>query len=768
MRRVAAWGIITGVLLVGLGGLDAVAQLSVQAPSFTIDGGSPSRGSSFVAGVFLIQEPSGGQSGDTLKGIVISNSPASAPQAQGADVALVQLYIRDSSSPTCAVGDFDTTSGSNGLIAASWALASTLPGPLPSSFTSTSGVEIPYFLPFPDGTTRCFAIVITVASGATVGRKFRLQVAARKGDNSLTSMTTLNSFENVISEGPSVADQALGPGFSTVNAGAANQVLQILQITDSERGTNGSSNGRNLDPDSNGVWLTSVIVHNANAPVPKADSSDITSLKLFVILTSGGSSCPAPQSNGNPPSTALQIASLSGGALANFSTTGVTFSSLTIPISDEATGSSMVCLYIVADLLGSNGRNFKTNVKVSGTEGLSGTFSNIPSNGVEAGTTRTIQGSASAGCETFERSPGIGPSTILRGTVGFDAGNLNGRVMEFRCVDSDPDSNNVTINSVTINQTPGATAQPATDISRIAIYQCVAASCSSGDIVSTRRVGSATVSSFPVTINLSSAIVPDNSSATFAVVVDVASGATVGRTIQFTLTANVTEGSISLTHGPVVDDVRSDIIALICDTSRVRISQSVPSRIRFTQPFQRKTIRVIIHNQSGQAINIEDVRIREEYDNLVEIISTAPDIPFTINNGKRKTLRVTLEGPDEGLPVTLQGPYVEITFTCADSQTSGASGTLKALEVRGITAEVIGKSLRFSVQGHSVSRISVQLFDLMGRMVGQADAEGSVLVLNAQDRSNRPLAPGVYFYIVTLSGEDGSVWRSEVRKLVVK
>jgi hypothetical protein len=148
MRRVAAWGIITGVLLVGLGGLDAVAQLSVQAPSFTIDGGSPSRGSSFVAGVFLIQEPSGGQSGDTLKGIVISNSPASAPQAQGADVALVQLYIRDSGSPTCAVGDFDTTSGSNGLIAANWAPASTLPGPLPSSFTSTSGVEITYFLPF--------------------------------------------------------------------------------------------------------------------------------------------------------------------------------------------------------------------------------------------------------------------------------------------------------------------------------------------------------------------------------------------------------------------------------------------------------------------------------------------------------------------------------------------------------------------------------------------------------------------------------------------
>lgn len=262
MKRVAVQGLVMGVCLfvVILNGLICLAQLNApQTPNFTIDGGSPSKGTSFVAAVFLITEPSGGQSGDTLKGIVISNSPASAPQAQGADVASVSLYIRDTSSFSCSVSDFNTSSGSNGLVSANWSLVSGVSGPLSGNFNiaigSGGGVEISTFIPFPDNTTRCFAIVIQLSNTATAGRKFRLQVAARKGDNNLTAPTTLNAFGNVIKEGPSVTDQALGSSFSTVNAGATNQVLQILQLGDSERGTNGSTNG-NLDPDGNSAVLT--------------------------------------------------------------------------------------------------------------------------------------------------------------------------------------------------------------------------------------------------------------------------------------------------------------------------------------------------------------------------------------------------------------------------------------------------------------------------------------------------------------------------------
>ncbi len=776
MKRVAIQGLVAGLLIALSMSVPSLAQLGAPQAlsSIVIDGGSPPKGASFVAAVFQITEqPSGG--GDTLRGVVISNSPASSPQAQGADVAQVQLYIRDSSSSTCTVNDFNTSSGSNGLVSANWALVSSpLQGPLAAGFNTAigsggGGVEIITFIEFSNGTTRCFALVIQLSNTATAGRKFRLQVAARKGDDTLTGVTTLNSFENVISEGPSVTDQPLvGSEFSSVNAGATNQVLQILKLEDSERGTHGSTNG-NLDPDGNPAVLTSVTVHNANADAPKADSNDITALKLFYIPASGGSTCPAPQSNGNPPAAAVQIASLSGGALANFATTGVTFSNLAIFISDEAAGNTMGCLYVVADLLGIHGRKFQTTTALSGVEGPSGSFANVPSGGAKAGAVRTISGTASAGCETFTALPGIGPSTILQGTVGFDAGNLNGRVMEFRCTDSDADTDSVTINSVTITQTSGATAQAGSDISRIAIYRCMG-TCSSGDVNSSQRVGSATVSSFPVTIPLSSTVIPDNSSDTFAVVIDVPSGATAGRTIQFTLTANVTEGSVTLTHGAVTDDLASTIESgPSCDTSRVRIQPAVPSRIRFARPLQQRTIRVVIYNNSGQAISIDDVM--ELYDDFL-IIATTPEIPFTIENRRRQILRVTVEGPDEteSFPITLRRPYFDITFTCSDgtSETRSASGVLKALEVHTITAEVVGEALRFSVQGHSISRVSVQLFDLAGHMIKQADAEGPIVMVKAQDRSGRPLAHGVYLYVVTLYGWDGSVWRSEVRKLIVR
>nr|BAL59258.1 hypothetical protein HGMM_OP3C413 [Candidatus Acetothermum autotrophicum] len=379
---------------------------------------------------------------------------------------------------------------------------------------------------------------------------------------------------------------------------------------------------------------------------------------------------------------------------------------------------------------------------------------------------RTISGTASGGCETFTANTGVGPSTIVRGTVGFDAANLNGRVMEFRCVDSDADTSGVTINSVTIAQASGATAQAGSDISRIAIYQC-AGTCSSSDINAAQRVGSATVSSFPVTIPLSSAVIPDNSSDTFAVVVDVPSGATAGRTIQFTLTANVTEGSVTLTQGPVTDDVASTIEAgPSCDTSQVRIV-TTPSRIRFTRPFQQKTIRVVIYNNSGQAISIDDVI--ELYD-PEEFSTIIPELPVTINNRKRQILRVTVEGPGDGLPVTLRRPYFDIIFTCADgtSDTRPASGVLRALEVRDVITEAVGDVLRFSAQGHSISGVAVQIFDLAGRVVSQADVEGPTVVLQARDRSGQPLARGVYLYVVIVRGWDGSIWRSEVRKLIVR
>jgi hypothetical protein len=68
----------------------------------------------------------------------------------------------------------------------------------------------------------------------------------------------------------------------------------------------------------------------------------------------------------------------------------------------------------------------------------------------------------------------------------------------------------------------------------------------------------------------------------------------------------------------------------------------------------------------------------------------------------------------------------------------------------------------------SAERLSLQVFGLSGQMVFSAEsATGTLRFAGVSNRGQR-LAKGVYLYVVTLYGRDGSVWRSEVRKLIIR
>jgi hypothetical protein len=68
----------------------------------------------------------------------------------------------------------------------------------------------------------------------------------------------------------------------------------------------------------------------------------------------------------------------------------------------------------------------------------------------------------------------------------------------------------------------------------------------------------------------------------------------------------------------------------------------------------------------------------------------------------------------------------------------------------------------------SAERLSLQIFGLSGQMVFSAEsATGTLRFAGVSNRGQR-LAKGVYLYVVTLYGRDGSVWRSEVRKLIIR
>jgi hypothetical protein len=79
-----------------------------------------------------------------------------------------------------------------------------------------------------------------------------------------------------------------------------------------------------------------------------------------------------------------------------------------------------------------------------------------------------------------------------------------------------------------------------------------------------------------------------------------------------------------------------------------------------------------------------------------------------------------------------------------------------------------GRSLSFRVEGRGVEALAVEVYDLQGRQVFQSGwAQGGVLRWDLLNVDGRPVANGVYLYVVTVRDPSGRVMRSEVRKLIV-
>nr|BAL59257.1 hypothetical protein HGMM_OP3C412 [Candidatus Acetothermum autotrophicum] len=86
---------------------------------------------------------------------------------------------------------------------------------------------------------------------------------------------------------------------------------------------------------------------------------------------------------------------------------------------------------------------------------------------------------------------------------------------------------------------------------------------------------------------------------------------------------------------------------------------------------------------------------------------------------------------------------------------------------RGLTVLALPSgALEFRAPG--AESMSVQVFGLSGSLVFHAETTTGVLRFEGISNKGTRLAKGVYLYLVTLYGRDGSVWRSEVRKLIVR
>ena len=79
-----------------------------------------------------------------------------------------------------------------------------------------------------------------------------------------------------------------------------------------------------------------------------------------------------------------------------------------------------------------------------------------------------------------------------------------------------------------------------------------------------------------------------------------------------------------------------------------------------------------------------------------------------------------------------------------------------------------GGVAELSVHGYGITSLELRFYDLAGRLILNEFADGSRLRFQLADGLGRPLARGVYLYMVTVHGARGEVSQTEVRKLIVR
>lgn len=96
----------------------------------------------------------------------------------------------------------------------------------------------------------------------------------------------------------------------------------------------------------------------------------------------------------------------------------------------------------------------------------------------------------------------------------------------------------------------------------------------------------------------------------------------------------------------------------------------------------------------------------------------------------------------------------------------GTASRVVPLRVQSILTSSRPGGFEVRALGSGISSIEVKLFNLAGKQIISQEASGSRLTVRLQDALGRPLANGVYLYVVTVRGASGEIVRS-VRKLLV-
>jgi PKD repeat protein len=240
----------------------------------------------------------------------------------------------------------------------------------------------------------------------------------------------------------------------------------------------------------------------------------------------------------------------------------------------------------------------------------------------------------------------------------------------------------------------------------------------------------------------------------------------------------LSEGSFNLTinqssDGELTTLTYSNVLVTAQSQARVEISPSNPdydlsldlngdgkidSTVRAEREESRKGIDEVVAQHSGNPTLIEDADILW----AIDLWISGAEVPGT--GGKTISDNEMLELIQ--LWISQQPVSSARTSGQATEQIRGALAVERALVY---PSPMDGRgSARFVAQGPGIRDIKVQVFSLAGQEVFDSGfVGGRELSWDLTNAQGKPLANGVYLYVITARGFDGQVIRSGVRKLVI-
>jgi hypothetical protein len=171
-------------------------------------------------------------------------------------------------------------------------------------------------------------------------------------------------------------------------------------------------------------------------------------------------------------------------------------------------------------------------------------------------------------------------------------------------------------------------------------------------------------------------------------------------------------------------------------------------------------------------VNGDGVVTRADAREVALFILGRSDLDWTIIRQRQADVAAPFCNPDflidgaEVAPACIDATDVRMIMLAAYGHVTLGAAAVEPLQVKAIALSQNSNDFTLTVTGRGVATVGLKLYSLAGGLVLEREAQGNMLQFQLNGPSGA-WANGVYLYVVTVKGYDGSILRSEVRKLVI-